>query len=209
MSRKIRSEIRADMRRVLASLDARWIEAASKEVSERLSAFLNGEAGSAVTCLLAWIPAFPGEVDLTGLIGEQLGKREVYLPRVLPDGTMTFLAVGKDWSEGLEESALGIPEPSNVSGKPYQFDDAPSTVILTPGLAFDPFGNRLGRGRGFYDKFFGQQALDSAIRVGVCWSLQRVPHIPTFEHDIPVHWICDEREMSRARAAAAQAEGRP
>ncbi len=204
------------MRRVLAGLDARWITAASQEISERLSLFLDEKpnpslsfrSNSGSTCLLAWIPAFSGEVDLTGFIGDQLGKREVYLPRVLPDGTMTFLAVGKNWSDSLEESTLGIPEPKDISGKTYDFSDAASTVILVPGLAYDGQGNRLGRGRGFYDKFLGQPELESAVRIGVCWSLQRVTEIPTFEHDVPVHWVCDEREMTRTRAGTLTVEGR-
>ena len=205
MSKKIRAEMRGDMKRVLASLDSRWIEAASREVCQKLGEFMESLDGK-VRCVLAWVSAFPGEVNLTSLIGDQLGKREVYLPRVLPNGTMNFIAVGPDWSESLREGGFGIMEPQEISGKQFDVADSKNSVILVPGLVFDAYGNRLGRGKGYYDKFLGTPEMAGVVKVGVGWSLQRVAEIPIFKHDVPVNWICDERDMYRALESSHKLE---
>jgi len=142
-------ELRQEVRRVLVSLDPRWIEAASKELNNRLTELVEKELGGRIEHVLAWIPYFPGEIDLSGFITEQLERRVVYLPRVLPDHSMTFIAVGYDWRENVSAGFFGIPEPCGSLGRVYDYKMAPYTAVIVPGLAFDRQGNRLGRGGGW------------------------------------------------------------
>lgn len=65
-------------------------------------------------------------------------------------------------------------------------------IILTPLVAFDRRGNRLGQGAGHYDRAFA--AYPDAWRVGVAWSVQEVEHLVVDPWDIPLHAIATEQE---------------
>ncbi|HSH38012.1 MAG TPA: 5-formyltetrahydrofolate cyclo-ligase [Chthoniobacterales bacterium] len=55
-------------------------------------------------------------------------------------------------------------------------------LVLVPGLAFTPTGQRLGRGGGFYDRLLTGRAAN-AYKVGICFASQLLERIPTEEHD--------------------------
>jgi 5-formyltetrahydrofolate cyclo-ligase len=68
--------------------------------------------------------------------------------------------------------------------------------VLTPGLAFDRQGHRLGRGAGCYDRFLAQPQL-RAILAALAFECQIVPEIPREPHDLPVHVIFTEDRVIR------------
>ena len=57
------------------------------------------------------------------------------------------------------------------------------------GVAFDAEGNRLGRGQGFYDRLLTRLQHYNIYKIGVCFDFQRVEHVPTEPHDIPMDEI--------------------
>ncbi|MEM7589812.1 MAG: 5-formyltetrahydrofolate cyclo-ligase [Myxococcota bacterium] len=65
-------------------------------------------------------------------------------------------------------------------------------VLLVPGLAFDRSGNRLGRGRGFYDRFLSRLRKESRspLIIGMCMEHQLVNKVPTQPHDQTVDAVC-------------------
>lgn len=90
------------------------------------------------------------------------------------------------WDGALETGPFGIEQPSV---------DAPEVapdIILTPLVAFDRAGGRLGQGAGFYDRAF--VAHPGAWRVGVAWSVQEAACIPADTWDVPLHAIVTEKE---------------
>lgn len=199
MSNKKRRELRREMRKVVSSLDERWIRAASSELCENLVQLL-GEveaSGRSIRHILAWTRFFPGEVDLTSFIARQLSSRKVYLPRSLPDKTMQYLEISENWSEQVEEGNWGIPEPKVESGTDFLVEDAENTLVLVPGLAFDGEGNRIGRGQGYYDRFLGRAELRNVVKVGILWKLQLLSEVPTQSHDVPMDWLCHEEGIRR------------
>ena len=193
-----KAPIRADMEKILSSLDERWVSAASRELNLHFDRLLNSEVGKGIHCILAWTRFFPGEVDLSSFIVSQLEKREVFLPRSLPDRSMSFISIGKNWQLEVESGVYGIPEPKDSTGSLYKMERAKETLVIVPGIAFDKAGNRLGRGKGYYDRFLGNEAMSAALKIGVCWSLQLVEAVPTSEQDIPMEWICTEEGALRA-----------
>jgi 5-formyltetrahydrofolate cyclo-ligase len=106
---------------------------------------------------------------------------ELCLPRIEDDGRMTW----RLWSIGepLERRPFGLSEPGA---------DAPEvkpTLILTPLLAFDAMGNRLGYGKGHYDRSIS--ALRSAGRAFACalaYHAQQIDAVPSEAHDQPLDW---------------------
>lgn len=82
----------------------------------------------------------------------------------------------------LKISKYGIPEP--ISG--LQVSPATLDVVFVPLLAFDLKGNRLGYGKGFYDRFLRQCRPDTKF-VGLSF-FDPEPHIPSEETDVPLHF---------------------
>lgn len=90
------------------------------------------------------------------------------------------------WSLGdpLEPDLAGVPAPLPLA------EQVLPKLILTPLLAFDSRGGRLGQGGGHYDRTFA--ALPEAIRVGVAYAGQEVDNLALEPHDIRLHGILTE-----------------
>jgi len=84
----------------------------------------------------------------------------------------------------------GIREPD------IRHEIAPSSIrlLLIPGVAFDPDGNRIGHGKGYYDSILSRIA-PAAIKVGLCYDWQIAPSIPAEPHDIPVDFLLTDRRI--------------
>ncbi len=93
---------------------------------------------------------------------------------------------------GIATEAGGLRNP--ITGVPVPVDDI--DLVVTPGLAFDSDGNRLGRGGSYYDKFFQNERL-RAVRCGFAFSEQLVDKVPTFEYDQPIDMIITDKEVLR------------
>ena len=195
MVQQSKKDLRREMKLMLANLDSRWVAKAHSEVCSRvaelvasLPMFYLGPPS-----ILAWIPCFPGEVDLAGLIGLMLKDSLVYLPRVEDAGDMKFVRVQDDWGAHLAPGPRGTMQPEEGYGEPFAALPSNDVFVIIPGLAFDQHGRRLGRGGGYYDRFLAQQGLENAVKIGVCWSMQLVQAVPTDLHDVRMDWVCYER----------------
>jgi len=108
------------------------------------------------------------------------------LPFVVDRATpIRFLA----WQLGepLADGPFGLLQPQTGS-----MEVAPD-VILTPLVGFDARLNRLGQGAAHYDRAFARYP--DAWRVGVAWSIQEVPAIPSDIWDVPLHAVITEKGM--------------
>ena len=127
--------------------------------------------------------AIPPEVDLSTVLEAILAAgKTLILPRCEEDGVMTARRI--DDLGQLVSGAYGIPEPTT---------DAPVlsakeiALILVPGLAFDAAGRRLGRGKGYYDRFL---AGFCGKTMGICGQL--IQEIPVEPHDITMDAIATD-----------------
>jgi 5-formyltetrahydrofolate cyclo-ligase len=87
------------------------------------------------------------------------------------------------WKEG----AFGIREPYARTDI-LKAEDFPVLVIV-PGLAFDIAGNRLGRGKAYYDRFFSEKSV-RCFKIGFCTDMQVLPKVPTDPWDVPMNALC-------------------
>jgi 5-formyltetrahydrofolate cyclo-ligase len=81
-------------------------------------------------------------------------------------------------SNGLQRGKFGIMEPTAST----PIDPSEIDAMIVPGIAFTRQGARLGRGKGFYDKYLSRKGF-RAYTIGVCYPCQVVDNIPTEEHD--------------------------
>lgn len=70
-------------------------------------------------------------------------------------------------------------------------------LVIVPAVAYDRHGNRVGRGKGYYDRLLSRS---KAVTIGVCYDFQLFDEIEVEEHDIPVHFVvADGQEIYRGR----------
>ena len=140
--------------------------------------------------------ALPDEVDLTDVIKQAIrdGKK-VAVPKIISkeDGIMEFyyLDAQKSLVEQTSVGALGILEPDETL--PVSPEPTSKTLILVPGRAFTKAGARLGRGKGYYDRYLAKEIVGSSPTMtrlpnvsiaGVCFGFQIVETLPTDANDI-------------------------
>ena len=122
--------------------------------------------------------SLPDEVDTSTLIDKLLlMDKTVLLPVVAGDDILLRRYEGKDT---LQSGAFNILEPTGDLYEDYELID----VAIIPGMAFDMNGNRLGRGKGYYDRFLPK--IPQAKKIGVCFPFQLVESVPCESFDIPV-----------------------
>ena len=114
-----------------------------------------------------------------------------------PMSSMSMRWVDAPTEASFEERGHGFPEPTSLDVAEQGAID----VVIVPGLAFDPEGNRLGYGAGFYDRFLAQHriAAPHGRAIGICFDFQVLVEIPITPHDVPVSMvITDVRTFVRA-----------
>ncbi len=108
-----------------------------------------------------------------------LGKR-VLVPRInLENKELKFFEI-KDVRGDLAPGALGILEPDPRKAKTASLGEV--ECVIVPGLAFDAFKRRLGRGAGFYDRFLANIP-SKVFKVALAFSFQIFPEVPCEDHD--------------------------
>ena len=135
--------------------------------------------------------ALPDEVDLSILIDDALCKNKtVYVPKVVPNSNkMIFF----DYSKcQFENGSFGILEPKTEDIKEEKIAGDQTAIFLVPGRVFGEDGERVGRGKGFYDIYlsnFLKTQKKSVLVAGVCFPIQIGKQVPTTEHDIKMDQI--------------------
>ena len=126
------------------------------------------------TVLLYW--SMDDEVFTHDYVCKWAGEKTVLLPCV--KGDVLELRVFKGMESLQPGEAFGILEPVGELYTDYDAID----LIVVPGVAFDRHGNRLGRGRGYYDKILKETHV--ARKVGICFGFQFVEEVPVDELDV-------------------------
>lgn len=126
------------------------------------------------------------ELDISPLLNRlsELGA-EICYPRVEADDTMTFRVVTRP--ADFEAGPFGLTQPSDHTPL------ANPTLVLAPLLAFDAAGNRLGYGKGHYDRALAKLKAEGRVFVcGIAFSGQEVLKVPAEATDIPLDWVVTE-----------------
>lgn len=130
--------------------------------------------------------SLPDELSTREFIARWAGRKHFYLPRVngvnldiLPYDS-TRMALG----------AFHIEEPQGDD----VVDPAEIELVIVPAVAYDRRGNRVGRGKGFYDRLLADTR---ATKIGVAYDFQLVEDIEADLHDVPVDFVITESHHLR------------
>lgn len=126
-----------------------------------------------------------GEVNTASFIEEWKHEKQFYLPIVVGE-ELFFRKYTSDTL--MQKSAFGVEEPLGENFTDYKKID----LIVVPGVAFDRKMNRIGYGKGYYDKFL---AGIKAPKVGVCFDFQLLDTVPTNENDVRLDYIVSENDL--------------
>lgn len=135
--------------------------------------------------------SYGSEIDTKGIIQEAFHSgKKVFVPKVEEDRIRFFRIEGL---EELKEGYKGILEPEGDSQE-YVYDslsetERKKTLLIMPGVAFDPAKNRLGYGKGFYDRFLSDKEELKIHSIAVGHRCQLAEHIPHEEHDLKPYQV--------------------
>ncbi len=175
-----KQQIRQEIKLLKRSISAKQRECLSREIAaaiEQLPGFEQAEH-------IMLYHALPDEVDTTPLLSKWAKEKSLYLPVVKGEE----LIISPYDPHAVKKGAFGIWEPADE--RPID----PRTIewIVVPGVAFDLRRNRLGRGKGYYDKLLGQT---QAVKIGIGYDLQLLDEIPAEPHDIKMDIVVTEKRI--------------
>jgi len=145
--------------------------------------------------LLFFFASFRSEVDTFAMIRDALsGGKRVVLPKVERESrTLLLYEIGS--LEELAPGYMGIPEPSKAAEeRPVDIDDVDAVII--PGAAFDPSGNRIGYGGGYYDRLLADLKRKVPV-IAPAYEEQVIDAVPVDPHDHKVDIIVTDRRVIR------------
>jgi len=125
--------------------------------------------------------ALGGEVDTQGMIKQAKKTGKIVTVPVCKKTKATLMPCILEENAGLKKGPYGVIEPAVE--RRISLDDI--DLVLVPGVAFDKKGNRLGRGKGFYDRFLNRLHSRTAT-IGLAFDFQILPDLPALSHDAKV-----------------------
>lgn len=139
--------------------------------------------------------SFKNEVITSALIKRMLSEnKRVVIPYTDTKNTVIIPSELKSTEEDLVLSPFGYYEPIYEKIKavgPEEFD-----MIITPGVVFDKRLNRVGFGKGYYDRLLCRKRKD-AKAVAIAYEFQVLNEVPAEEHDIKMDMIITESNIYR------------
>ena len=128
--------------------------------------------------------AFDKEVETRRMIIEALLKgKQIALPVILTKTNTILPFLISNLGSDIQIGPYGIDQPKASVCKQVPLGNI--DLVIVPGLAFDKQGNRLGRGKGFYDRFLNRLP-KKTLTIGLAFNFQVQDSIPHSSGDLPV-----------------------
>lgn len=184
-----KNELRAKFKEKRKALDLNLKELYDKEISQRILSLAGLRFADTV---LSYSP-LGGEVDISK-VNEAIiksGKR-LALPRCIKNTPiMEFRIV--DSLDKLKKGSFSIYEPDDACPI-WIHADCENAICLVPGMSFDKNGNRLGYGKGYYDRYLTGKQI---TKIGVVYSEFISERLPCGRYDLAMDLIVTERKILR------------
>ncbi|MDE5901815.1 MAG: 5-formyltetrahydrofolate cyclo-ligase [Muribaculaceae bacterium] len=169
-----KSEIRRKINSMRRMLSEEERMAAADDVFARLeqtAAFLMADK-------VLMYHSLPDELSTRSFLRKWGDRKHFFLPRV--NGVDLDILPYEE--SRLELGSFHIEEPTGSD----TVDPADIELMIIPAVAYDRRGNRLGRGKGFYDRLLGSVG---ATKIGIGYEFQLIDELPVEEHDVPMDMV--------------------
>lgn len=158
-----------------------------RQMSQQISTFLHQidefNRAKNLFCYISYL----SEVETTRLIDALLEQKlSLSVPKIMSKSEM--IAVPLENLSDLEPDKMGILTPKSNQPATGPFD-----VVLTPGLGFTTSGERLGYGRGYYDRWFANN--QAGLKIGLAFEIQVVEALPVEPTDMTLDIIVTEERI--------------
>lgn len=173
-----KKEIRYKMKSLRVVMPEGERKSAAEEVFERLektAAFLLADR-------IMMYHSLPDELYTHDFLRKWSGRKKFYLPRV----NGVNLEVLPYEESRLELGSFHIEEPT---GRDLT-DPSDIELVVVPAVAYDRKGRRLGRGKGFYDRFLQNTR---ATKIGIGYEFQLLDELPSEPHDVPMDMVITQK----------------
>lgn len=187
-----KQELRERLRKILAGIPPAELDTKSLQAAHRL--FEQREYVKAETVMV--FLSLPNEIETSAIVlrAWQDGKR-VLAPKVSWNQRRMLPLEIRSLTDDMVSSNMGIREP--VSGLPFPISLI--DLVIVPGLGFDEYGHRLGRGRGFYDRFLAHSDF-CGVACGVALEDQVMSSVPVGPLDRHVEMLVTDVKVRRFKS---------
>lgn len=162
-----------EIRKKIKTLRRMLSEVEKRNAADEVFARLEKTAAFLLADRILMYHSLPDELFTHAFLGKWAGKKRFYLPRV--NGVNLEILPYEE--SRLELGSFHIEEPTGDN----VVDPSEIEMIVVPAVAYDRAGNRLGRGKGFYDRLL---KTTKATKVGVGYEFQLVDEVPVEPHDV-------------------------
>jgi 5-formyltetrahydrofolate cyclo-ligase len=184
-----KKELRQQLRQKVASVSPEDLHQRSVQACSLLASTPEYRRAEVIMVFLS----LPTEIDTTPLVLHAWrDSKRVLAPKVSWEQRRMLPTEIRSLSDDVSESPLGIREPAQ--GVPFPV--ANIDMVIVPGLGFDTHGNRIGRGRGFYDRFLIHRDW-RGIACGLAFEDQVVELVPMEAKDVPMNMLVTDKEVRR------------
>lgn len=167
-----------DIRRKVKNLRSMLLDAEKEKAAEAVFSKLEETAAFLLADHIMMYHSLEDELSTIKFLAKWKNKKHFYLPRV---NGVNLDILPYDESR-LELGAFHIEEPTGNN----TIDPENIELIVVPAVAYDRSGNRLGRGKGFYDRLL---KTTKATKIGVGYEFQMVDEIPVEPHDVKMDMV--------------------
>ncbi|MBD5184182.1 MAG: 5-formyltetrahydrofolate cyclo-ligase [Bacteroidales bacterium] len=177
---------KSEIRRKIKAMRSMLLEAEKMSAADEVFEQLEQTAAFLLADRILMYHSLPDELSTHRFLDKWHGRKSFFLPRV---NGVNLEILPYDESR-LELGAFHIEEPTGENTvSPDEIE-----LVIVPAVAYDRAGNRLGRGKGFYDRLLSNTA---ATKVGIGYEFQIVDEIPAEPHDVKMDMVITQKTVLR------------
>lgn len=173
---------KSDIRRKIKSMRSMLLEHEKQSAADEVFAQLEQSAAFLLADKILMYHSLPDELPTISFLEKWSKRKRFFLPRV---NGVNLEILPYDRSR-LELGSFHIEEPTGDD----LTDPSEIELIVVPAVAYDRAGNRLGRGKGFYDRLLQSTA---ATKIGIGYDFQLLDELPVEQHDVPMDIVITQR----------------